>query len=113
MATPIAGTTAPPLIVTPRGVTSQEAARAYQGADAGIAGASSGTEFADVLTRAVAGAVQSGHAAENQAMAAIAGGGNLTELVQAVSRAELALQTTTAIRDRVVSAYQEIMHMPM
>jgi flagellar hook-basal body complex protein FliE len=34
-------------------------------------------------------------------------------VVQAVSRAELALQTTTAIRDRVVSAYQEIMRMPI
>jgi flagellar hook-basal body complex protein FliE len=116
MATPLAGTTAPPLIVTPRGVTPQDAARAYQGVDAGTAGASgaaSGADFGDMLSRAVAGAVQSGHAAENQAMAAIAGGGNLTELVQAVSRAELALQTTTAIRDRVVSAYQEIMRMPM
>ena len=46
-------------------------------------------------------------------MSAIAGGGNLTEVVQAVSRAELALQTTTAIRDRVVSAYQDIMRMPI
>ena len=32
-----------------------------------------------------------------------------TDVVTAVSQAELALQTTTAIRDRVVQAYQDIM----
>jgi len=112
MALPLAGTTAPPLIVTPRGVSPQDAARAYQGVNGGTGGAT-GADFGGVLTRAMEGAVQSGHAAENQAMTAIAGGGDLTELVQAVSRAELALQTTTAIRDRVVSAYQDIMRMPI
>ena len=111
MATPLIGTTAPPLIVTPRGVSPQDAARAYQDVDGGTATA--GADFGGMLSRAVDGAVQAGHAAENQAMTAIAGGGSLTEVVQAVSRAELALQTTTAIRDRVVSAYQEIMRMPI
>jgi len=109
MAAPITGATAPPLIVTPRGVTPQDAVRAYQDTDGGGAAA----DFGGMVQRAVAGAVQTGHAAENAAMTAIAGGGNLTDVVQAVSRAELALQTTTAIRDRVVSAYQEIMRMPI
>lgn len=109
MAEPLTGTAAPPLIVTPRGVTPQDAARAYQGVDSGAAGG----DFGGMVERAVQGAVAAGHAAENEAMTAIAGGGNLTEVVQAVSRAELALQTTTAIRDRVVSAYQDIMRMPI
>jgi flagellar hook-basal body complex protein FliE len=108
MAVPIAGNTAPPLIVTPRGVSPQDAARAYQ-----EVGGGGGADFGGVLARAVDDAVQAGHAAENQAVAAIAGGGSLTEVVQAVSRAEIALQTTTAIRDRVVSAYQDIMRMPI
>ncbi len=113
MATPIAGGVAPPLIVTPGGVSPRDAARAYQDVDGGAAGAASGADFGAMVARAVDGAVQAGHAAESQAMTAIAGGGNLTEVVQAVSRAELALQTTTAIRDRVVSAYQDIMRMPI
>ena len=46
-------------------------------------------------------------------MQAISGEGNLTDVVTALSRAELALQTATAIRDRVVSAYQDIMKMPI
>ena len=41
------------------------------------------------------------------------GGGNLTDVVTALSRAELTLQTATAIRDRVVQAYQDIMKMPI
>ena len=111
MAAPITGAVAPPLIVTPRGVTPQDAVRAYQDAVGG--GASNGPDFGGMVERAVQGAVQSAHAAENDAMTAIAGGGNITEVVEAVSRAELALQTTTAIRDRVVSAYQDIMRMPI
>ena len=35
------------------------------------------------------------------------GGGNLTEVVTALARAQLTLQTATTIRDRVVQAYQE------
>ena len=57
------------------------------------------------------GVVDSSHTAESQAMQALAGGGNLTDVVTAVSQAQLALQATTAVRDKVVSAYQEIMRM--
>ena len=46
-------------------------------------------------------------------MEALTGGGNLTDVVTALSRAELTLQTATAIRDRVVQAYQDIMKMPI
>ncbi len=35
------------------------------------------------------------------------------DVVQAVSNAELTLQTVVAVRDRVVNAYQEIMRMPI
>lgn len=34
-------------------------------------------------------------------------------VVEALSQAELALQTAVTIRDRVVSAYQEILRMPI
>jgi flagellar hook-basal body complex protein FliE len=43
----------------------------------------------------------------------LTGQGGVTEMVLAVSRAELALQTATAVRDRVVSAYQDVMRMPI
>lgn len=75
--------------------------------------AGSGGGFGAVLQRAVQGAVDAGHAADAKSMQAITGGGNLTDVVTAVSRAELALQSATAIRDRVVQAYQDIMKMPI
>jgi flagellar hook-basal body complex protein FliE len=119
MATPLTGTTAPPLIVTPGGVSPRDAVRAYQDVDGtgtggtSTNGTSAGADFGGMVERAVEGTVSASHDAENQAMTAIAGGGNLTDVVQAVSHAELALQITTAIRDRVVSAYQDIMKMPI
>ena len=69
--------------------------------------------FGNALTQALQGVVDSGHEADRQAAAGIAGTGNLTDVVTAVNRAELARQTTTAIRDRVVQAYQDIVKMPI
>ena len=107
----------PPLAISPAA-----AAQAYRAVDTGAsafgaagasAGAAAGSDFGGVLSRALEGAVQTGRTAEAQSTAAIAGGGNITEVVAAVSKAELALQTTVTIRDRVVQAYQDIMRMPI
>lgn len=57
--------------------------------------------------------MRTGYAAEEQAMAAIAGTASLTDVVTALSRAELTLQTATAVRDRVIQAYQDIIRMPI
>ena len=76
------------------------------GADATSAGG-----FGATLERALQGVVQTGHAADAAAARGISGEGNLTEVVMAVSKAQLALQSTTVIRDRVVQAYQDIMKM--
>lgn len=78
---------------------------------AGATGAGSGTSFGATLSNALQGVVASGEAADSAAASGISGHGNLTQVVMAVSRAQLALQTTTVIRDRVVQAYQDIMKM--
>ncbi|MGI4746451.1 MAG: flagellar hook-basal body complex protein FliE [Janthinobacterium lividum] len=77
-------------------------------ADADAAG---GSGFGDTLAKALQGVVQTGQAADVAAAKGISGEGNLTDVVMAVSRAQMALQSTTAIRDRVVQAYQDIMKM--
>lgn len=94
-------------------VTPQAAARAYGETAGGGSGTAGAAGFGATLQRALAGAVADGHTADRQAMGAIAGRGNLTDVVTAVSRAELALQTATAIRDRFVQAYQDVMQMPI
>ena len=96
----------PIIRITPAG-----AADAYARVDSGAAGGSG--SFGSVLQNAVEGAIQTGQTAEAQSLQAISGEGNLTNVVTALSRAELALETATAIRDRVVQAYQDIMKMPI
>ncbi len=86
-------------------------ANAYSRTASGAAPSLEG--FGDALTNALQGVVSAGHDADTKSAQAISGNGNLTDVVTAVNRAELALQTTVAVRDRVVQAYQDIMRMPI
>ena len=95
-------------------VTPSAALQAYWNTDNGQPDVAAGTNFGSMLRQALEGAVDAGRAAEMQASGAISGtAANITDVVTAVSKAELALQTTVTIRDRVVQAYQDIMRMPI
>jgi flagellar hook-basal body complex protein FliE len=98
----------PTMIVTP-----SAAAEAYSRTTGGGASGEDPTSFGSVISQALDQAVQTGHTADAQAMQALSGGGNLTDVVTALSHAEMTLQAATAIRDRVVQAYQDIMKMPI
>lgn len=90
-----------------------QAAAAYRAAASAPSGAAEGAGFGATLQRAVAGAVELGRSADAATTQALLGQGSVSDVVLAVSRAELALQTTVAVRDRVVSAYQDVMRMPI
>ncbi len=86
------------------------------GAGAGVgAGAAvgGGTSFGQALTRAMEHGVDLGRQSDVTSTQALTGQGSVTDVVLAVGRAELALQTAVAVRDRMVSAYQDIMRMPV
>lgn len=100
-----------PLLVAPSMAASAYARVQSQSGLGGIADAADGDGFGDTLAKALQGVVQTGQAADVAAAKGISGEGNLTDVVMAVSRAQMALQSTTAIRDRVVQAYQDIMKM--
>jgi flagellar hook-basal body complex protein FliE len=70
---------------------------------------SAGADFGAALNSAVESAIDTGHEAEAASIKAITQGGNVTEVATALSRAELTLQTATAVRDRMLQAYQDIM----
>jgi flagellar hook-basal body complex protein FliE len=72
-----------------------------------------GPSFSDMVSKALANAVDSGHKAEEVSTLALMGKADITELATAVSSAELALNTVVAIRDKVITAYQQIMQMPI
>lgn len=57
--------------------------------------------------------MQAMDAVDTTATGALTGGTSAQVLVQTVAEAELALETVTAIRDKVVEAYQEILRMPV
>jgi flagellar hook-basal body complex protein FliE len=99
--------TIPTIVVTP-----SAAAEAYGRVDRGEVSGTAG-DFGTTLQRALEGAVDNLHTADEKAAEALTGGGNLTDVVTALSRAQLTLQSATTIRDRVVQAYQDIMQMPI
>ncbi|MFZ5618762.1 MAG: flagellar hook-basal body complex protein FliE [Pseudomonadota bacterium] len=58
----------------------------------------------------LAGAVAKG---EEASVAYMTGGADPHSVVEAMAAAELAIETATTIRDKVVEAYQEILRMPV
>ena len=97
------------LALAPAGV-----AAAYRAADAlPQAQAGPGGGFGAALARAVDQAVEVGRNADATTSRAQTGEGSVTDVVLAVGRAELTLQTAVAVRDRVVAAYQDVMRMPI
>jgi flagellar hook-basal body complex protein FliE len=101
-------TTIPTIVITPTA-----AADAYSRTASGGASGDAATSFGSAMTQALDQAVQTGHTADDQTMQALSGKGNLTDVVAALSHAEMTLQTATAIRDRMVQAYQDIIKMPI
>lgn len=69
--------------------------------------------FSDMLKTTVQDSLDTMKAGEQMSAKAVTGEANLTDVVQAVTSAELTLQTVVAVRDRMISAYQEIMRMPI
>ena len=77
------------------------------------AGAEAAPAFEAFLKNEVEGAAKDLKASETQSVQALAGKADLQQVVEAVTQAELSLQKVTAVRDRVIAAYQEIMRMPV
>lgn len=103
-------------------ITALSAAKAYADVQkvANVAGGASGAGeasgvggFADILKSAMTDAVQASRKAESQMAAQVAGKAELVDVVTAISAAETSLETVMAVRDQVISAYQEIMRMPI
>jgi len=70
-------------------------------------------DFGALVQEAVRSAGANIGAAENQALSVAAGQGDIVDVVTAIAAAETQLQTVMAVRDQVISAYQEILRMPI
>ncbi len=69
--------------------------------------------FSDTLQTFIGDGVKAIKEGEKAAAAGAAGKANLQEVVLAVGNAEMMMQTVTAIRDKVIGAYQDIIRMPI
>ena len=72
-----------------------------------------GNDFASVLQNTARDSIGTMRKAEVDSAAAIAGKADIREVVQAVTNAELTLQTVVNVRDKVISAYNDIIHLPV
>jgi flagellar hook-basal body complex protein FliE len=77
------------------------------GVDAG------GMDFGKMLSESLQGLVDSGKTADKMSMDLVNGKGNVVDVVTAISQTEIAMESMVAIRDKVISAYEEIMRMPI
>ena len=69
--------------------------------------------FADMMKNSISDSINTLKTGEMMSARAITGEASLPDVVQAVNAAELTLQTVTAVRDRLVNAYQELMRTQM
>ncbi|MBP2229325.1 flagellar hook-basal body complex protein FliE [Azospirillum agricola] len=76
-------------------------------------GPTEGASFGEVLEQAAHSAIGTMQKSETMSAQAAIGKADLNDVVQAVTNAEVTLQTVTAVRDKVLNAYQEILRMPM
>ena len=83
------------------------------GMEARVGASAQGSDFADMVRDAAVGAKETALKGEAMSMQAAAGKADLSDVVIAVTNAEVALQTVVAVRDRVIQSYQEIMRMPL
>ena len=72
-----------------------------------------GGGFAAALAGTLDDAMQTTKAGEQAMAASAVGKAELVDVVTAVANAETTLETVIALRDRMISAYQDIMRMPV
>lgn len=70
-------------------------------------------QFAEMVTGALESVSKSGKKSEATAIDVAQGNGSLVDLVTTIAETEVAIETLVTTRDRVISAYRDIMNMPI
>ncbi|WP_422377133.1 flagellar hook-basal body complex protein FliE [Roseibium sp.] len=70
-------------------------------------------DFGKMVQEAVGDVVEAGRVADDKAVGLVEGKADVVDVVTAIAETEVALETMVAVRDRVISAYEEIMRMPI
>lgn len=79
----------------------------------GMEARSGGMDFGKLVRDAANSSINTLQQAEAASVLGLAGKVDLSQVVTAVSNAEVTLQAAVAVRDRVVQSYNEILRMPI
>jgi flagellar hook-basal body complex protein FliE len=80
----------------------------------GLGGPAAGSgSFGQILQGVIGDVASAGSAADKQTAQAVQGQSDIVNVVTAVAESELALETMVSVRDRMITAYEEIMRMPI
>jgi flagellar hook-basal body complex protein FliE len=74
---------------------------------------SAGPSFGAMVKDAINSVVETGRKSDGLAQGMAAGKANIVDVVTAVSETEVAVEAMVSVRDKVISAYEEIMRMPI
>jgi flagellar hook-basal body complex protein FliE len=70
-------------------------------------------DFGELLASGMQSVVDSGKVSDQLSLDLVNGKANVVDVVTAISQTEMAMESMVTIRDRVISAYEEIMRMPI
>jgi flagellar hook-basal body complex protein FliE len=93
-------------------VANSFAGQGSAGGDA-VSTTGSGPSFGDFLSSAVSNAIDTGHTAEAVSAKGLVHQASANDVVMAMTNFEVTMQEVTKIRDQVVSAYEDIIKMPI
>jgi flagellar hook-basal body complex protein FliE len=75
--------------------------------------AAAGPSFGDLLKDAIGSVIDGGRKSDQQAAAVASGKANVMDVVTAVAETDVKISTLVSVRDKVISAYEDIMKMPI
>lgn len=70
-------------------------------------------DFGKLVAEGMQGVVDAGKTSDKLSLDLVNGKANVVDVVTAISQTELAMESMVAVRDKVISAYEEIMRMPI
>jgi flagellar hook-basal body complex protein FliE len=101
-------------------ISVSDAIAAYKQSDGSLAetikkkGDSGGADsFGSMLSNFAGDTLNTIKQGEAAAVAGVAGKANIQDVILAVNQASVALETVSTLRDKVITAYKEIMQMPV
>lgn len=71
------------------------------------------SDFGKILADQVQGVIDAGKTSDKMSLDLLNGKANVVDVVTAISQTQLAMESMVAVRDKVISAYEEIMRMPI